>query len=43
MSSVAQQAGVDADALDVVFAGHHHLDQAGAGLALDFDGGELFL
>ena len=40
---VAEQAGVDGDALDVVLAGHDDLDQSGARFAADFDQGELVL
>ncbi len=40
---VGQQRGIDADAAHVVLAGHDHLDQAGAGLALDLDGRQLLL
>ena len=38
-----QQAGVDGHALDVVLAGHGHLDQPGAGLAFDLDQRQFFL
>src|SRR4051794_33192691 len=40
---LAQQAGVDGHALDVVLAGHDDLHEAGARLAAHLDGGELFL
>jgi hypothetical protein len=38
-----EQTGVNADALDVVFAGHGNFDQASARLALDFDVGQFVL
>src|SRR6266571_7269663 len=40
---LTDQGGIDVHSPDVVLAGHHHLDHAGARLAFDLDRGELLL
>src|SRR5690606_2415945 len=43
LAVVAEQRGIDGNPLHLVLARHLHLHHAGAGLSLDFDGGELLL